>query len=275
MVYGTNGGIMPAGYSGFGQGGTADNGIRASLQDNPMPNESWNIWGGTAIEDIEKKWVRFEVYLEQSSPNQSNGKYKVWVHIPPSTVLLTLNGDNAMTRTTSDYWTQWCILGGYHCNDSRSPNAKTYIYGDDSYVDTTLARVELGDAATWTGCKHREIQVPSAWSDNSISVTVNAGSFTSGQTAYLYVVDKDGNVNANGQPVVLGTPSSIMNIGMMDNNWNNGKTGIAIYNVFGKRITKMPIAEFGMRNEMQKSGIYFTIANENGKKAAKKMAVMR
>ena len=75
---------------------------------------------------------------------------------------------------------------------------------DDVYIDTTQARVEIGDNPTWGQCTHREIQIPSAWSDTSITVTVNQGSFGSGSKAYLYVVDADGKVNAEGFPITFG-----------------------------------------------------------------------
>ncbi len=74
---------------------------------------------------------------------------------------------------------------------------------DDVYVDITQARVEIGDNATWEQCTYREIQIPSAWSDTSITVTVNQGAFKSGAQAYLYVVDADGNVNTSGFPITF------------------------------------------------------------------------
>ena len=35
-------------------------------------------------------------------------------------------------------------------------------------------------------------------------VNLNTGSFTNGQIAYLYVVNADGTVNANGYPLTIG-----------------------------------------------------------------------
>ncbi len=77
-------------------------------------------------------------------------------------------------------------------------------YWDELYVDTTLARIEIGDAPTWTACTHREIQIPVTWSDTQIAFQVNQGTFTAGQAAYLYVVDADGKPNAEGLPIVFG-----------------------------------------------------------------------
>ncbi len=75
---------------------------------------------------------------------------------------------------------------------------------DDIYVDNTQARVVLGNASTLSASTHREIQIPSAWSSSSINVTFNQGSFQSGQTAYLFVVDSSGNASA-GFPITIGS----------------------------------------------------------------------
>jgi hypothetical protein len=63
----------------------------------------------------------------------------------------------------------------------------------------------IGNARTFNGCTIREIQIPTAWSDNSITVTVNQGVFGSGMTVYLYVVDQNGAVNSTGYPITVGS----------------------------------------------------------------------
>jgi hypothetical protein len=73
----------------------------------------------------------------------------------------------------------------------------------DLYLDITQARVMIGNASTWSGCSHREIQIPSSWSSSSISATVNTGAFSDG-TAYLYVMDEDGAVNSSGYQITIG-----------------------------------------------------------------------
>lgn len=81
--------------------------------------------------------------------------------------------------------------------------ADTPEYWDSVYVDNSWSRVLLGDAATFAASTQREIQIPSAWSDTSLTLTANLGQYTTG-TAYLYVVDSAGAVNANGFPVTIG-----------------------------------------------------------------------
>ena len=55
---------------------------------------------------------------------------------------------------------------------------------------------------------HRETQVPSIWSDSFISLNFNQGSFSSGDTVYLDIVDEDGAVNTNGYHITIGATSS-------------------------------------------------------------------
>lgn len=68
-----------------------------------------------------------------------------------------------------------------------------------------LARVELCNTTTWTARTHCDVQPITAWVDGLVSITFNQGSSTSGQTAYLYVVDSAGAVNASGYPVTIGS----------------------------------------------------------------------
>jgi hypothetical protein len=72
------------------------------------------------------------------------------------------------------------------------------VYMDDIYVDTTWARVMIGNASTFAASTVREIQIPSAWSNTSITITVNRGAFTNLNNAFLYVIDSSGTPNATG-----------------------------------------------------------------------------
>lgn len=82
------------------------------------------------------------------------------------------------------------------------------FWADDVYLDKTWARVMIGNSSTWGGCTQKDPQIPSAWNSSNIAVTVNTGSFSIGQKAYLYVVDSNGQVNSNGYPVTIGTSSA-------------------------------------------------------------------
>jgi len=74
------------------------------------------------------------------------------------------------------------------------------------YVDSTFARVAIGDAGTVNECTRFEMQIPTAWSATSITATVNTGSYSPEQTAWLYVWDKDSEPS-NGYPITIGGTS--------------------------------------------------------------------
>lgn len=60
---------------------------------------------------------------------------------------------------------------------------------DDVYLDTTWARVMVGDAPKLSDCTHLEVQIPYEWTASRIGVTLNLQTFPAGATPYLFVVD--------------------------------------------------------------------------------------
>jgi hypothetical protein len=86
--------------------------------------------------------------------------------------------------------------------------ANGFYHFDDFFVDYTFARAELCAGSTWVSRGVCEMQIPTAWSVSSLTLSANLGQLTSG-TAYLYVVDSTGAVNATGFPVTVGgTPDT-------------------------------------------------------------------
>lgn len=94
---------------------------------------------------------------------------------------------------TPGYNTEWYI------------NNRATGWADNIYLDTTWARVMIGDNPVFENCTLREPQIPSAWSSTSITVTINTGEFTPGKQIYFFVVDQDGNPSPGFGPVSLGT----------------------------------------------------------------------
>lgn len=91
-----------------------------------------------------------------------------------------------------------------------------YDYIDQVYIDNTPAHVSISSSPgiLWPDVSaedHSEIQVPSAWSDGSITFTLNQGSFSNGETAFLYVVDTTGNSNPIGFPFQFGSSGVVPN----------------------------------------------------------------
>lgn len=88
------------------------------------------------------------------------------------------------------------------------------VWVDDVYVDTTWARVMVGNASTYATCTHLVPQIPISWSGTSISVSAHLGALRRIDTAYVYVVDENGAVNATGRPLTQapGTPQAPRNL---------------------------------------------------------------
>lgn len=152
------------------------------------------------------KWQHYQLIYKASAPKVADG-----------TIISLIDGvtngqnNNAIqTRSVSTHLDQ-IRIGHYFDTGSRdgcSPASNSVLYTDNVYIDTTWSRVEIGNAATYAASTHREVQIPFAWSTSSVSVTVNTGSFTAGETAYLYVFDSTGAVNSAGYAVKIGNSGS-------------------------------------------------------------------
>lgn len=162
-------------------------------------------WLKIGPDDLSRTWSHLQVYLVQSSVGVADGSAVIWVN---GVKQLDESG-NFLTRATSTSWNE-ILLGNYFAHggsgtDCPNDYGDAYAYWDDVYLDTTLAHVEIGDAATYASVRHREIQLPTAWADGSITFKLNQGSFTSFSNLYVYVTDSQGRVNATGMPLVGGS----------------------------------------------------------------------
>jgi len=148
------------------------------------------------------KWTYIEFYIKLSDPpGTANGQvYAKWC-----------DGDNCgeqkftnvITRKSGYSFQLDSVWLGLAADNFNSDVFDLQVYTDDIYIDNTQSRVVMGDLSTFSTCKHKEIQIPSAWSDTSITITVNQGSFNDGDTAYLFVVDSNGDIS-NGYQITFG-----------------------------------------------------------------------
>ena len=145
--------------------------------------------------------LQFE-FQDSSSAGSSDGEFRVWLD---GRQVMDMSG--FVGRTDGSYKRPY-IIGFYNSwsagSDSAGSQAPNDFYMDDVYVDTSWNRVEVCEGSTWADKGQCEIQIPTFWSDSSISVTVNTGAFATGETAYLYVVDDGGIVHGAASPVVMG-----------------------------------------------------------------------
>ena len=135
--------------------------------------------------------------LKQSDVNISNGSVKII-----NDCVNQYNVINVKTRERNgEMWEKLHFFYGFTNMD----NADTlYNCLDDVYLNNSWARVEIGNNSIYGNCTHREIQIPSSWTSTSITITLNQGSFTNGDSIYFFVVDSLGNIS-NGYGAVLGT----------------------------------------------------------------------
>lgn len=131
-------------------------------------------------------WHSLEFEFRDSDINTGNGEIRMWFD-----GVKKLDVNNMITRKVHANFKRPYNVGFYDSwNDTNTDDDFYYI--DDVFIDNSWARVMLGNASTFDACTVREIQPTRTWSDTTISVRANPGSFTTGQTAYLYVVDAAG-----------------------------------------------------------------------------------
>jgi hypothetical protein len=148
-------------------------------------------------------WHRSEYYFKLSDAGVANGQYQTWVD-----GVLNANVSNTMSRLAGTTSTINYVMSPFDGIDSYGTTNSYQVWVDDFYVDTTLARVEIGDASTLAGCKKRTVLPSKTWSDSSITANANVGMFPSGSKAYLYVFDANGNANATGYAVTIGASTT-------------------------------------------------------------------
>jgi hypothetical protein len=164
-------------------------------QDDSDSHVHWGSWGGQP-----NKWHHMQ-YIVDGSADVAYGYGRIIAMVDHRTV------HNVSYMATSP---MNCVMVlGF--DPSVSSTYANYIFDfGDIYIDNTQARVVVGNASTYGAVTHEEIQIPQAWSDSEVTVTVNRGSFSGEPELWLYVFDANGQYNAQGFPVGgvedLGTP---------------------------------------------------------------------
>jgi hypothetical protein len=148
--------------------------------------QNWNAKPNNVLLP-DKQWHRIETYLRIGT----NAYRDLWVD---GKKIAEISG--AFTGDSCDIG--YLLIGHYFATDTGTPRPWANRYWDELYVDTTRARVEIGNSPLWSECTHKEIQIPSAWSNTKITVNAHLGTLQSSKQLYLYVIDANGKVNSNG-----------------------------------------------------------------------------
>jgi len=118
---------------------------------------------------------------------------------------VTVKSDENIATRTSSYPDpfRWMHFGYFETNNL-NPGHEVHTYWDDIYIDDSWARVEIGDQPVYSNCTHLEAQKIVSWNSDRIDFITNNGSFSQGDTAYLYVIDAAGNNNDQGVEITIG-----------------------------------------------------------------------
>lgn len=155
-----------------------------------------SAWWDAAVNPMAGQWSKVEVAIKVTTSN--DGYVKLWEN---GALRVNYAGPTDKYAGTN----RSIGIGGYARIYGQSNN---WRYFADAYVDNSLARVVLANNASLSKATVIENQIPSAWSADSITATVNLGKFSAGQTAYLFVVDPSGSVNSAGFPITIGGTST-------------------------------------------------------------------
>lgn len=152
------------------------------------------------------RWSKIEIYVKISNLDHANPDTGTLLVVENGADIYNFQGgQHSIGRTDGKTVAGWDpnrtdSAGGFQRGYGRNNNR----FFADLYLDYTWQHVVLGDASRIDLCSKLEVQNPTAWSDTSITVTVNRGVFSDSQKVYLYVYDATGTPNTNGLLVAGG-----------------------------------------------------------------------
>lgn len=94
---------------------------------------------------------------------------------------------------------------GVHVNGYGRTTINCHPTFDDVYVAVgayAQARIEIGNASTYTASTRLAMSTPNTWSDTRITATVRQGGFSNAESAYLFVIDANG-IPSPGYPIIF------------------------------------------------------------------------
>lgn len=145
----------------------------------------------TILDEVDGQWHRIEMYAKISDPGTANGS--LWVSEDYN--IYKNNIGDIVTVGEGESFQWYTVLLGLMMPNTYAGNT-WYLYNDDIYISSSRARVEIGDNADFNSCTHREIQIPMTWSSTEIEIDLNIGSFSPGDTVYIFVIDENENASA-------------------------------------------------------------------------------
>lgn len=138
-------------------------------------------------------------FADSSGQNAADGVFRLWIDgqlYMSSSTLVTLDASNTNKKRPLivGFYNAWSPNTGAGETDD-GPNS---FYIDDAIIQDDWARVEIGNAATYDNCTHRETQSDFSWTSTQVKFNLNLGTFNFGDSMYLYITDTNGARNAAG-----------------------------------------------------------------------------
>lgn len=155
------------------------------------PKNSPFVDSGGTCTIPQNTWHHFEGVFKESTVGGSDGRVSYIINgydYSPNYV------STANTRNQTSHWVLFEFFDGI----VNQASSGATIWVDDAYLDNTWQRVMVCDSSTYSGCTDSEVQVPTAWNNTSITVTLQKGGLTSLTNKYLYVFDSTNTPNTNG-----------------------------------------------------------------------------
>jgi hypothetical protein len=156
-----------------------------------------------------REWTRVVIRAKSSDLDVANGEFFFSVHKPNQVEEVSVDWSGILTHSTdctrdaAQPWRHFQFQNYFDDNVGSDMEQRADFFYDDLYLQFgTQARVEIGDRPTYDLCTHLETQVPTAWSDDEITVELNRGSFSAGDEVFVFVVRADGS-RSRGLPVSL------------------------------------------------------------------------
>ncbi len=175
-----------------------------------------NVW-------IKKSWWRFDtwqritVWLKANESDPLANGFFEWQVVRDGSGIISedLRTDRPVFRSMNPpYRWNWINIAGWAGNGESGWWTNSLVVMDDIYFAAganARARVEIGDAPTYRSSKTLALTTPTSWVDGKIVTTIRRGSLANYKNAYLYVIDAQGNINANGYSLCPDCPKSPTN----------------------------------------------------------------
>lgn len=155
------------------------------------------------------QWARWQMW-RKGSPDPDIGRQVVWQTKPNTGTVKYRDNLEATFASSANINTNDRISVNAYMRETPASSGISQPTWDDVYLavgEYAQARVEIGNASTYTACTQLTVVTPTSWSDSSIVGVVRQGAFADGATAYLYVIDADGGISSSRQ-VSFGSGSS-------------------------------------------------------------------